>query len=80
MPSKVEHFVSAECKDEKCGMCYRDKGFSPASHAVVEAKPADWPAGVSWRPHTQFLCCKHFGKVFNTNATMAFRGCMGGRK
>lgn len=71
----AEHFVSASCKGEYCGMCYRAFGSKiPATHKVGEEVPSDLPRIV--HNLTQYVCCFHFGSIFSPESVRTFRCCV----
>lgn len=58
------HFVSASCKGEFCGMCYREEPLVriPASHKVGEEFASDDPSQMRHNL-TQYVCCLHFKMI-----------------
>jgi hypothetical protein len=54
-----EHFVSASCGGEKCGMCY-----APATHKVAEVIMHDDKPNRFRHEFTQYVCCQCFGRIF----------------
>lgn len=71
----MEHFVSASCKGEKCGMCYREGMDTAATHKVGEEIPHDFPAKFVGHNLTQYVCCYHFGVIFRQASVQSWRGC-----
>lgn len=60
--SPMVHFVSGSCRGEKCGMCYRHGGDSPATHKVGEEIMHDDPNPIRHN-FTQYVCCDHFEQI-----------------
>ncbi len=71
---RLKHFISGSCMGERCGMCYREGVWTPATHKVGEEIPHDAP-----QPHghnlTQYVCCRHFGLIVGGYSARKFRGC-----
>jgi hypothetical protein len=53
------HFVSASCRGENCGMCYRFGRTRDATHKVGEEIPHDDPNPIRHNL-TQYICCRCF--------------------
>ena len=71
----MEHFVSASCNGELCGMCYREDACSniPAMHKLGEEMPYDYP--MVRHNATQYVCCKHFAIVVGPQTAKDWAGC-----
>lgn len=75
-----EHFVSATCGGELCGMCWRaTQAEIPATHKIGETVPPDYP-GFRGHSLTQYVCCKHFGELFGPATAHSWRNCPSGIK
>ncbi len=57
-----EHFVSASCGGEHCGMCQREGVTTDAAHKVGEEIPHDDPMRFGHNL-TQYVCCRHFAMI-----------------
>lgn len=73
----MEHFVSATCRGEYCGMCQREgSGRVPATHKVGEEIPYDSP---QLRHNlTQYVCCRHLLLIMGPATQTYDSGCQSG--
>lgn len=73
-PVPGDHFVSAHCAGESCGMCRRDGRDTPATHKLGELIPIDDTRQIRHNA-TQYVCCRHFAEVIGHATAKAWTGC-----